>query len=285
VTDRTTEIRAELKQLIKQGWMTLVVELAAKASPEVAASLKEQLEQARETKQEPKAGITEPEAGGGKASAGASDFGNSYQGWYSRALRVVGQLLPDRYDEFRDLYRPEKRRELDVMTYGVADYIAGVTVTRGYPATPEFDRVTVGLGRFQQQISILQSAEPRLDSLLSDIRGVLEAELVDDELDAARELLKTGHRRSAGMVAGVVLERHLKRVVQNHTIPFRKKAMLANLNQALKDANVYGTVEWRRLQHLTDVRNLCGHDAERDPTADEVDELIRGVDRVVKTVS
>jgi hypothetical protein len=60
--------------------------------------------------------------------------------------------------------------------------------------------------------------------------------------------------------------------------------MLANLNQALKDAGAYGTPEWRKVQHLTDVRNLCGHDAARDPTREDVDDLIRGVDTIVKTI-
>ena len=32
------------------------------------------------------------------------------------------------------------------------------------------------------------------------------------------------------------------------------------------------------------MRNLAGHDRERQPTDTEIDELIRGVDKIVKTV-
>jgi hypothetical protein len=53
------------------------------------------------------------------------DFGSEYQHWYSQALRVVEQLLPDRYNEFRALHKDERRKRLDIETYGIADYIGG----------------------------------------------------------------------------------------------------------------------------------------------------------------
>jgi hypothetical protein len=34
---------------------------------------------------------------------------------------------------------------------------------------------------------------------------------------------------------------------------------------------------------LGDIRNLCGHDKHREPTADEVEELIEGTERILKT--
>jgi hypothetical protein len=67
----------------------------------------------------------------------------------------------------------------------------------------------------------------------------LYAEILDEELDEARNLLRDGHIRSAGVVAGVALEGHLKKLIADHKVPFRKKAMLSNLKEALKDAGVY----------------------------------------------
>jgi hypothetical protein len=115
-------------------------------------------------------------------------------------------------------------------------------------------------------------------------RGLSRRDLLDDELATARELLKAKHLRAAGIVAGVVLERHLKRLITNHGVTFRKVPQIASLNDALKAAEVYDVPQWRRIQHLADVRNLCGHDGEREPTKDEVNELISGVDKVTKTV-
>jgi hypothetical protein len=276
VGNRAEEIRTALRELVTQGARTLYREIGARGSEELRVAMDEALAQRSDSP---------PSHEQGQGKAGQSDpfeFGDAYQRWYSAALPVVEQLLPERYDEFRELYRPFKRKEIDITTYGIADYIAGVSVTR--MGAEVFSGLDVGLGRFMQQLSILRSAEARLDSVLSDVGGVLEAGLVDDELSAAEELRGARHLRAAGMIAGVVLERHLKRVLASHRVTLRKKPMLANLNQALKDAKIYDTAQWRRIQALTDLRNLCGHDAERDPTPEDVDELIRGAKAVVKNV-
>jgi hypothetical protein len=121
--------------------------------------------------------------------------------------------------------------------------------------------------------------------LLADITGFLEAGLFDDELLVARELCTKNHMRAAGVLAGVVLERHLKRVASNHGVTIRKKTpAIGDLNDTLKDAKVYDTPRWREIQRLGDIRNYASHDKERDPASDEIDELIKGVDKIVKVV-
>lgn len=219
--------------------------------------------------------------------AEAQPFMRKYQKWYSEALKVVEQLLPDRYQEFRGLHSVDRKGKIpDVFTYGIADYLLGlqVTIYRNFQTELAFDPRTIAAGKFTQQVLIVESTRTRLDSLLADIKGVLEASLFDSELDAARDLLKAKHLRSAGIVAGVVLERHLKRVIDNHQVSFRKIATLSNLNQALKDASLLDVPQWRQLQHLGDIRNLCGHSGIREPTAEEVQELIQGTEKIVRTV-
>jgi hypothetical protein len=148
-----------------------------------------------------------------------------------------------------------------------------------------FDTLARAADLMTRQIQILQSAEDRIDSLLSDIIGSLQAELFDDELAVASALLKHGHLRAAGAVSGVVVERHLARTAQNHGIKLRKKnPTIADLNDPLKESGVYDLPTWRRIQHLADIRNLCVHSRQRDPTKDEVQDLIDGAGAVVKTV-
>ncbi len=212
-------------------------------------------------------------------------FGEDYQPWYSQALRVVEQLLPDRYQEFCELYRPQKTpKELDWVTYTISEYVHGTVVTRGWDREPVFDSTASALAKLRNQINILASAQDRLDSALVDIRGTLESTLLDDELATASELLTAKHLRSAGVVAGVVLERHLKRVIANHEVTFRKKSQIGSLNDALKEAKVYDLAQWRFVQRMGDIRNLCGHDGERNPTAEEVEDLIRGTEKVIATI-
>ena len=135
-------------------------------------------------------------------------------------------------------------------------------------------------------MGIVKSAKQRFESSLFDIKQVLQADLFDNELDAAMELNKQGFARGAGAMAGVVLEGHLKQVCQNHNLTIQKKKspMINDLNQLLKDSNVIDTAEWRRIQRLGDLRNKCDHSQKIDPTKEEVAELIEEVDKTIKTL-
>jgi hypothetical protein len=257
-------IRAEIERLAESGDELYQRQLIASASPEdrkkIAEILADDPDRAKLLKR--------------------PNFGNEYQDWYSQAIRVVEQLLPDRYNEFRALYKDERRKTLDIETFGIADYIGGyapVTFARGTAA----DRA---LACFRQQVAIVNTAKARLDSVLTDIGRTVHGEILDDELDEARKLLADGYLRPAGVVAGVALEGHLKKLIADHKVPFRKKALLSNLNEALKDAGVYDVPQWRRIQHLADLRNLCGHKSEREPKREEVEDLIDETAKIIKTL-
>lgn len=139
--------------------------------------------------------------------------------------------------------------------------------------------------RFQMQLEILRSVERRFESSLFDIKQFVQADLFDSELDAARELEKHGFYRAAGAVAGVVLEKHLAQVAANHKITIGKKhPTISDLNDALKNAGVVETPTWRGIQRLGDLRNLCDHNKDREPTDTDITELVDGVDKTTKTL-
>ena len=82
-----------------------------------------------------------------------------------------------------------------------------------------------------------------------------------------------------------MLERHLTQVCDNHGVKIGKKTPgIADLNDALKDANIVDVPQWRFIQHLADIRNLCGHSKKAEPTQDQVNDLIAGVMKVSKTL-
>ena len=135
------------------------------------------------------------------------------------------------------------------------------------------------------QVDILRSAEKHFTSALFEIKALLQADLFDSELDVSRELLANGFVRAAGVVSGVVLERHLAEVVSNHGLTTRKKnPTIADFNDLLKDGGVLDTPSWRKVQRLADIRNWCGHDKGREPETEEVEELIDGVEKYTKTL-
>jgi hypothetical protein len=86
-----------------------------------------------------------------------------------------------------------------------------------------FDDLAIVLMKFRMQLEILSASHFRFDSSLADIKSILQADLFDSELDAARELMKNGFLRGAGAVAGVVLERHLGQVCDAHRLTSRKR--------------------------------------------------------------
>src|SRR5438309_1028266 len=52
-------------------------------------------------------------------------FKDRYETWYSLAMQVVKQILPDRLNDFIKQYKDEKRKQTDFLTYGVSDYMIG----------------------------------------------------------------------------------------------------------------------------------------------------------------
>ena len=136
--------------------------------------------------------------------------------------------------------------------------------------------------RVGQQLAILVSLEKRFASSLFDIRQLVRADLFDSDLEAAAELARNKFGRAAGAMAGVVLERHLTQVCDNHTVKVLKKSpVIADLNNALKDAAVIDIPQWRFIQHLADIRNLCDHNKPTEPSAEQVNDLLTGVKKVI----
>ena len=205
-------------------------------------------------------------------------FTDEYQPWYSEAKALVRQLLPDRHSDFTRFYeKPKSRRDITRENYTIEDYLGGVKFYGVGPAG--------AIPRFRQQLSLVESIGKRFQTSLFEIRQLAQADIFDSELDAAKELVKNKFTRAAGVLAGVVLERHLKEVCGNHGLAIRKKApQISDLNDALKDANVIDIPQWRSTQHLGDLRNLCAHDKKSEPTPDQVGDLLAGVEKVTKTI-
>jgi hypothetical protein len=192
-----------------------------------------------------------------------------YQAWYTATLPLVRALAPDRVDEFEDLYRTKGRRsKVSLETYRISDWLVGLSLL-----DDKTEKLVAGLTL--SQVLILQSLEERASSRLTDIMALLQYDLFDHELDAASYLASGGHLRAAGAVAGVVLESHLGAICTRHSISLgRKKHSISTLNDALRDGGIIDVPVWRTVQSLADIRNLCDHRRERDPTPKEVSRLV-----------
>ena len=151
-------------------------------------------------------------------------FSDEYQIWYSEAKSIVRQLLPDRIDDFTGYYeKPRNRKDITYETYRISDYPLGL-IRRG-----KLGEIAVGtsaaISCFEQQLAIMQAVKKRFESSLFDIRQIVQADLLDSELEAADLLIKHGFDRAGGAIAGVVMEKHLGQVCENHAIRIRKKTI------------------------------------------------------------
>lgn len=212
-----------------------------------------------------------------------AQFEYAYQRWYTKALKAVASLAPDRHVEFRGYYEVDpKRKSLGYGSYVIQDFIKGVA-----PSSynhPDFDTRQQTLRCFFNQLTIFHALGERIDSVLSNIEGELYAEIQDGEIAVARQLSKVSLRASGALV-GVLIEGHLQKVANSHGLKIAKKnPTIADLNDPLKAASVIDTPAWRKISFLADIRNLCSHKKDTEPTKQQVEELIEGAEWLTKNV-
>lgn len=211
------------------------------------------------------------------------NFKTAYQMWYSEARALVKQLLPDRLSDFvRHYEKPKGRKNVDFESYRIEDALQGLRTTRGGEVVANIE---AAIPHLEQQLAIVLSVKRRFETSLFDISQLVQADLFDSELESSRELLKSKFTRAAGAIAGVVLEKHLAQACANHNVSISKKyPTIGDLNEALRSASVIDIPQWRFIQHLADIRNLCDHNKTAEPTKEQVTDLIDGVAKVSKTV-
>jgi hypothetical protein len=72
---------------------------------------------------------------------------------------------------------------------------------------------------------------------------------------------------------------HLKTLCKEHNppLPFGPKESISKLNEALRQAEVYDTVQWRTISPLADIRNRCDHADMEMPRKEDVEAMIQKV--------
>jgi hypothetical protein len=206
-----------------------------------------------------------------------------YQAWYTKAINAVAALAPERLAEFRSYYEVDPRRKgLGYDTFVIQDFFRGV-IPSG-PAFYNFDSHNEALTCFFNQTTILHAVTECFDSVILNIEGQLYAELKDNEVAVAKQLIKLSPR-AAGALMGVLIEGHLQKVAASHGLKVAKKhPTIVDLNDPLKNESVIDTPTWRKISYLADLRNLCSHRKDSEPTKEQVEELIAGADWLIKNV-
>lgn len=204
----------------------------------------------------------------------------NYEIWYSEALYIIKIILFDRLDDFKKMYYNEKTKN------GLKNYFLQYddnSADGNWLDNTNYCSLAKSL--LDNQLGILKSCEKRFESSLFDIKQLLQADLFDSEIKVAEELNNKGFIRAAGAIAGVVLEAHLSQVCNNHSLAIKKKDPTINdFNEFLKSNNVIEISIFRTIQFLGDLRNKCDHKKSQEPTKEEIQKLIDGVNEIIKTL-
>jgi hypothetical protein len=110
---------------------------------------------------------------------------------------------------------------------------------------------------FRRLKSVLLAAKEDYEGgYLQNIRTLIQADVFDSELEQAEELLSSGYKISAAVIAGVVLETSLRQACQDHGLPIGK---LDKMNADLAKAGVYSKLVQKQITALADIRNNAAH--------------------------
>jgi len=208
----------------------------------------------------------------------------AYLRWDTQSLKTVQTLAPRKYEKFVEFFQANSNRKL--LDDSIREYVRTIGAGMdGYTEDLPFAPEEQARLRFLEHLQVLDELSYRIESVLADIENYLFADLLEKELEAAK-VLKPINLRAAGTLAGVVLERHLRKLALKHSIPIPKpETTLRDLNDPLKLGRVYDFGMWRKIQQLGDLCQLCTHQRNRQPKLAEVEDLISGVQSVIKSVT
>lgn len=98
---------------------------------------------------------------------------------------------------------------------------------------------------------------------LSTVEELVHADTFSNFLDMSQELLEKGYRDAAAVIAGAVLEAHLRSLCSKHSLPTMRddgsNLKAEALNSDLRKANVYASHQQKLVAAWQDLRNRAAH--------------------------
>lgn len=110
--------------------------------------------------------------------------------------------------------------------------------------------------------------------LCRSTQNIIEASLFLDELEQAQELLSSGYIAASAVIAGVVLETHLRKLCLEKSIDLAK---LDKMNADLAKSGAYTKLTQKKITAWADVRNAAAHGNTDQYSETDVREMISGV--------
>lgn len=111
---------------------------------------------------------------------------------------------------------------------------------------------------------------------LTSLKNLIQRDVFDSELEQAQELLSSGYKLAAAVIAGVVLETTLRDLCNQNSLPIGK---LDKMNSDLAKAGIYNKLQQKRITALADIRNSAAHGKPEEFSDNDVIMMIRDIEQ------
>ncbi|HCE2191259.1 TPA: DUF4145 domain-containing protein [Vibrio parahaemolyticus] len=135
------------------------------------------------------------------------------------------------------------------------------------------------LSKFKSQKAILEAAKEDFEGgYMSSYKSIVQAEVFDNELEQATELLEVGYISAAAVIAGVVLETSLRELCDREKIVHGK---LDKMNADLVKAGVLNKIVQKQITAYAGIRNSAAHGKNDEFSKADVEQMIKGIEHIL----
>jgi len=135
----------------------------------------------------------------------------------------------------------------------------------------------------KQGIGILSAAkEDYQGGYLAGIRKLVNAEIMGSLLDQAQELLDAGYLGSAAVLAGCILEDHIKKICVEKEIELPDNPKLDYMNSQLAKIEYYNKLTQKQVTAWAEIRNSAAHGNWESFKDNDVKDMIKWVSRFIE---
>ena len=188
-----------------------------------------------------------------------------------------------RRSEYSDAVESGPMKAFRVAVLSFVDRVYG----RTHPHFSEFQECTDNsyFQNAENGLAIIRAIREEIaGGWLFTVRGLVTAEVFADFLEMAEHLLETGYKDPAAVMAGSVLEEHLRQLCtangvdvheEKHGKQLSKKA--DRLNAELATTTVYSKLDQKQITAWLDLRNNAAHGKYDQYTSEQVMHMLSGV--------
>ena len=174
-------------------------------------------------------------------------------------------------------------------TFGKITSLLRATIARLAPPQSSYISETNRLAQHPYDTILIRILAGILQALRADyaadrirtFQELVHSDLFADLLEAAEYLHGEGWKDAAAVMAGGVLEQHLRELCRKHGVdpaqPSGKPKMLDALNADLAKASAYGKIEQKEVTAWAGLRNAAAHGQYGDYDANQVGQMITGI--------